>query len=186
MQAYTSESHPLQIATLPIRAGRIGISFCPGKQQLGTMTGRWARDLATDLDSVRDWGASTVVTLVEAQELTALKVENLGAEVAVRGMRWFHLPIRDITAPGASFQEAWGEAGAALRMSLRSGESVFIHCKGGLGRAGTVAARLLIELGETPEAAIAKVRAVRPGAIETSAQEKYVRAITCVCSAAWR
>jgi ADP-ribosyl-[dinitrogen reductase] hydrolase len=49
-----------------------------------------------------------------------------------------------------------------------------IHCKGGLGRTGVVAARLLIELGETPNAALARVRAARPGAVETPEQEDYV------------
>ena len=58
---------------------------------------------------------------------------------------------------------------------LAEGLSVFIHCRGGLGRAGTVAARLLIELGEADAAiAIARVREVRPGAIETTAQENHL------------
>ena len=45
---------------------------------------------------------------------------------------------------------------------------------GGLGRAGTIGARLLIELGMEPTAAVRQVRAARPGAIETREQEKYV------------
>ena len=45
---------------------------------------------------------------------------------------------------------------------------------GGLGRAGTIASRLLIELGTAPNEAVAAVRSVRPGAIETSAQLEYV------------
>ena len=51
---------------------------------------------------------------------------------------------------------------------------MLVHCRGGLGRAGTIAARLLIELGIEPATAIERVRAVRPGAIETRAQEEYV------------
>jgi ADP-ribosyl-[dinitrogen reductase] hydrolase len=47
---------------------------------------------------------------------------------------------------------------------------------GGLGRSGMIAARLLVELGEEPRAAIQRVRAVRRGAIETAAQEAYVLA----------
>jgi hypothetical protein len=38
-----------------------------------------------------------------------------------------------------------------------------------------VSARLLVESGVEPEIAIWRVRAVRPGAIETSAQERWVR-----------
>jgi hypothetical protein len=46
-----------------------------------------------------------------------------------------------------------------------------------LGRAGMIAARLLAELGIEPATAIRRVRAVRPGAIETRQQEKYVLGI---------
>jgi len=37
-----------------------------------------------------------------------------------------------------------------------------------------VAAWLLIELGEKPATALQRVRAARPGAVETVEQEKYV------------
>jgi hypothetical protein len=38
-----------------------------------------------------------------------------------------------------------------------------------------VAARLLVERGQTPGAALAALRSVRPGAVETAAQEDWVR-----------
>jgi hypothetical protein len=41
------------------------------------MTAAWDRDLNRDLDAIRDWGAATVVTLLEPEELTLLKVERL-------------------------------------------------------------------------------------------------------------
>jgi hypothetical protein len=47
---------------------------------------------------------------------------------------------------------------------------------GGLGRAGTVAACLLIESGVAPSEAIRKVRTARSGAIETREQERYIMA----------
>jgi hypothetical protein len=50
------------------------------------MTGAWARDLATDLDAIKQWGARMVLTLVEPHELIDLKVPNLGAEVEKRGL----------------------------------------------------------------------------------------------------
>jgi len=54
---------------------------------------------------------------------------------------------------------------------------VFVHCKRGLGGAGLVAARLLFERGVSPDNAITRVRRMRPGAIETRAQEDYLRAL---------
>jgi protein-tyrosine phosphatase len=50
-----------------------------------------------------------------------------------------------------------------------------MHCRGGLGRAGMISARLLVESGVEPTAAMERVRAARPGAIETPRQEEWVR-----------
>ncbi len=176
-QARTSQTHPLQIAE--VRAapgqGRIGITFCPGKHDPMAHTGAWARDLATDLDAIAEWGAKLVLTLVEAHELEELKVPELGAGVTARGMLWRHLPIADYSVPKEGFELAWQVQGREIRAMLRRGEDVLVHCKGGLGRAGMIAARLLAELGMEPKAAIRAVRAARPGAIETPSQLNLVR-----------
>ena len=172
----TSLTPPLQIAVVTAgpEFGRVGITFCPGKYDRHAMSGYWDRDLALDLDKVRDWGAAAVVTLLEPKELTLLRVERLGEEILRRNMLWFHLPIVDASIPDELFDEQWDIAGEELRSILHNGSDVLVHCRGGLGRAGTIAARLLIELGMEPKTAIARVRAVRPGAIETRAQEEYV------------
>jgi ADP-ribosyl-[dinitrogen reductase] hydrolase len=105
-------------------------------------------------------------------------VEHFGEEVLRRNMLWFHLPIVDVSIPNAQFNEKWDTAGEELRSILRSGSDVLVHCRGGLGRAGMIAARLLIELGMEPATAIGRVRAVRPGAIQTDEQERFVRGIS--------
>jgi ADP-ribosyl-[dinitrogen reductase] hydrolase len=145
----TSTTHPLEIATLPAGPGlgRIGVTFCPGKKQASAFNGRWERDLATDLAAIRQWGAAAVVTLLEPHELVSLDMADLGARVWAAHMDWLHLPIADVSAPCASFERDWQAAGQGLRTRLRHGFDVLIHCKGGLGRAGTIAARLLAELG---------------------------------------
>ena len=173
----TSLTHPLQIAEVPADPGVIGITFCPGKYQPTALTGSWARDLCLDLDAVRRWGADAVVTLVTAEELRNLRVEAMGAEVAARGMTWLHLPIEDVSTPTVQWETAWREARSALHAILDDGGRMVVHCKGGLGRAGLVAARLLIERGMPPDVAIAAVRDVRKGAIETTAQEAYLHTL---------
>jgi protein-tyrosine phosphatase len=175
--ARTSLTHPLQIAE--VRAspahGRIGITFCPGKQDMDAMSGAWARDLSTDLDAIVAWGATALVTLVEPSELSTLKVADLGPMALARGLDWRHLPIPDFSVPSPAFERRWLADGHDIRAKLRAGEDVVVHCKGGLGRAGMIAARLLVELGVEPEAAIRTVRAVRKGAIETHGQLALVR-----------
>jgi ADP-ribosyl-[dinitrogen reductase] hydrolase len=175
----TSLSHPLQIAEVRVaeRCGRLGITFCPGKKQEYGMTGPWDRDLELDVAAIARWGAQRVVTLVEPHELVALKVPGLGDAVARHGMQWTHLPIRDQDVPSPTFEQTWATAGEEIRGELARGLDVVVHCMGGLGRAGTVAARLLVELGWSAEQAITRVREVRQGAIETDAQAEHVRQV---------
>lgn len=173
----TSATHPLRIDTLPVGAGTVGLTFCPGKR--GPSAGRhvWRRDLAADLEVVRAWAPAAVVTLVQARELADLcGVPDLGERIRAAGLAWHHLPIVDLHAPDAAFVRAWrDDVGVRLGALLRAGGRVLVHCRGGLGRAGTVAAMLAIDAGRAPDEAIVAVRRARPGAIEMPEQERFVR-----------
>lgn len=174
----TSTSHPLAIGTLETGSnrGRIGVTFCPGKHQQFSMTGTWQRDLDLDLNAIVRWGATHLLTLVERWELSDLGVAHLPEAASMRGLQWHHFPIIDGTVPGAASEERWAALSAILLSALARGESVVIHCKGGLGRAGTMAARLLLSAGVSTDAedAVARIRAVRPNAVETAVQERYL------------
>ncbi len=172
----TSETHPLEINSVrvPGGTGLIGMTLCPGKCQGNGGQAIWARDLETDLNVIKGWGASLVVSLLDDAEFMRLQVPQLGRRVEAWGMRWWHLPIFDGNAPGQSFTAAWPAKTEALLERLRVGERVLLHCKGGLGRTGTVAAMLLIDAGLSPADAIEAVREARPQTIENAAQENYL------------
>lgn len=179
-QARTSVSHPIRVDFVqPLgNWGKIGLSFCPGKKQVSALSGSWCRDLELDLQKIKDWGASTVVSLIEDHEFAELKVPDLPQEVLRLGMNWIHLPIRDRHAPDASFNNNWESKGAEIAFCLSQGQKVFIHCKGGLGRAGTVVACLLMESGMDGLEAIDTVRQARRNTIETVDQEFFVLSYT--------
>ncbi len=175
MDVRTSLTHPLQIACLSTpMAGDIGLTFCPGKHDPGAMTGAWSRDLTTDLQAICDWGATTLVTLMETHELELLRVPTLGETAQISGLKWMHLPIRDVSVPSAAFERQWPVAANAIEQELESGNNVVIHCRGGLGRTGLVAGMLLVRNGVLPIEALDAVRAVRPGAVETEEQKQYL------------
>jgi protein-tyrosine phosphatase len=171
-----SISDPLRIADVasPCSDGLIGVTFCPGKKDPHAKTGAWDRDLDLDLDVIECWGARAVVTLLTSPEIAKLGVQDLGNKVAEREMSWFHFPIDDGGVPDAGFEQRWKTEGAKLRAIVRNGGRILIHCRGGLGRSGTIAGRLLVELGMEGHAAIELMRKARHGAIETLEQEGHV------------
>lgn len=149
---------PLPIATLQLAGGGVlGIAPCPAAGDGATLGG---------------WRPDAVLSLVEPGP----RAEAVGAICAALGVAWRHLPIEDFAVPGPAFEAGWAVDGRMLRGRLRGGGRVLVHCLGGQGRSGMIAARLLVELGEAaPDAAIALVRRVRPGAVETAGQAAHVR-----------
>jgi ADP-ribosyl-[dinitrogen reductase] hydrolase len=171
----TSLTHPIRVDAVPVAGGLLGLTFCPGKHGDSLNGAPWARDLETDLAALKAWGASLVVTLMERHEFALLRVPDLNVRVTAHRMDWAHLPIPDQGVPGGDFAEAWPHVRAELLLHLHSGGRVVLHCRGGLGRTGLVAAILLSEAGMPADEAILAVRRLRPRAIETEEQARFVR-----------
>jgi len=168
----TSQTHPIRVAEMLISDNvKIGLSFCPGKTQPHAMSGPWKRNLATDLEVIHSLNYDVVLSLIEDFEFQELRVEDLHSEV-VRdsGMDWLWSPIVDQSTPTHANYTVLMDA----LQRVEAGDSIFIHCKGGLGRAGAIAAWMLTHFGRSAHEAIAEVRSVRHGAIENGDQEDWV------------
>ena len=174
MPTRTNIADPLEIDAIPCGNGVVGMAPCPGARGPSVFRVQWERDLILDLRAVADWGATALVSLIGYSEMSRLGVSDLGDAAEKAGLDWHHLPIEDLNVPDEQFARRWAYSGHVLRRKLEAGERVVLHCRGGLGRTGTIAARLAIELGEAPAAALQSVRAARKGAVETSVQEAYV------------
>lgn len=178
MKIKTSGSDPIRVDNLPAEVaqfpGRIGMTFAPGKYQLEGMDGHWERDLAVDVgDLVEKYQAKVLVSLVEGHELRKLKIEGLVAACEARGIRVLRRPFPDQGVP--SMEQAKSMVTEALEAAGR-GENVVIHCMGGLGRTGLIAACALVACGLDPAKAMKAVRDARPKTIENGAQERFVQA----------
>ena len=175
---YTRDYKPLKIAQIKVnpKSGKLGICVCPGIKDTSSLANRQDRDLEQDVQTIASWQAKAALTLMETKELERYGVANIREVMTRHQIQWYHFPIQDMCIPDKRIEHIWSEISAGLRSTIVSGGNVLVHCRGGLGRSGMIAARILVELGWNPEPAIQKVREVRPGAIETTDQESFVLA----------
>ena len=143
-----------------------------GIAALSPLPGRGG-DYTGDLAHLRDWQPAIVISMTTLAEMVACGAGNLGHDLQDSGTRWMHLPVADFGAPTPEIEEAWHKASRMALGAVQGGGRVLIHCNGGCGRSGMAMLRLMIEAGEAPEAALARLRAVRPCAVETDAQMRW-------------
>ncbi|KAF8603156.1 ATP dependent DNA ligase [Ceratobasidium sp. AG-I] len=127
-------------------------------------------------------GVRHIITLTEETPLPSLWFEQPSAV----SIRHTHIPVPNYKPPSLEQMDI-----ILRRIYEAGGSPVLIHCGGGKGRAGTVAACYLAAFGFAPipnqelssEAspamsageAIAAIRSMRPGSLETSQQEDFVK-----------
>lgn len=167
----TSFDSPLRLDHVPVPldgSGKIYITICPGKK-CWSSTGAfsWDRDLKQDISAIKNYGVSAVVSLLDAKEHEAVGVPDLYTAYSDAGLEVFRVPTADGEYPYDGIRDAgrvWDEA-------VCTGKNIAVHCLGGLGRAGSFVATMLVRgMSFDPERAIEHVRRYREGAIETQEQ----------------
>lgn len=118
-----------------------------------------------ELEDLSREGFRTIISLLdEVEERPYYDIRK----TEVMGFKRYSIPVRDFTAPKLTdFQQFLN----IVSKSLNQGK-VLIHCHGGIGRTGTMAAAYWIKKGLPADKAIEKVRRSRPGAIEIPEQEE--------------
>jgi atypical dual specificity phosphatase len=87
------------------------------------------------------------------------------------GLLLVHVPVVDMEAPT---QEQLDQCVSAITRANQQNLGVAVHCTAGLGRTGVVLACYFVTKGLTAQNAIARVRRLRPGSIETDEQADAV------------
>ena len=147
------------------KPGTVSITILPGRRD-------YSRDINEDLAIVTGEGVTDVLCLVPGDELAHYGVPELLDQYAQLGINSRHLPIRD---QRVCTQEEMRATVAWMHERLRDHAHILIHCVGGLGRSGTVAACYLKTVGLSDAAAIAEVRRARSSrAVETELQRRFI------------
>ncbi|MFH2008982.1 MAG: isochorismatase family protein [bacterium] len=145
--------------------GRVGLTLCPGRRDQG-------RNLADDLDVIQAGSIVHIWGLLTEDELDWAGVADIASEAQRRGIQYHHHPILDQSVP--TLEEAQ-EVSRQLLAAVDAGENVLVHCVGGLGRTGALAACAAIDRGLSAEDAIALVRKARgPRAVESGSQVAFL------------
>ena len=125
--------------------GRLGLTIAPGKWRPGldSASDTLVRD---DLLRLREFhGAKVLVTLLEKFEMKRLAIPELLSVAEGLGIRSVWFPIPDVSVP--SDLAATADLVDEVLASMSRGNTVVVHCRGGLGRSGTIAACCLVTRG---------------------------------------
>ena len=106
-------------------------------------------DLLLDLTEEGEHGLTPYASILERGE------HRCGEHPPTRHVRY---PIPDGGVPG---REQMAATLDAIDRSLGSGRTVYVHCYGGVGRAGTVAGCYLVRHGTPPEQALDRIAELR-------------------------
>jgi len=119
----------------------------------------------SQLEKLYQRGFRTIISLLnEKQQLPRYDLKK----IAALGFKRHSIPMTDGTAPTPAKFRQFLEIVKKASVTAK----VLVHCQGGSGRTGTMAAAYWIHKGLPVQEAIKKVRGENPTAVENPKQEK--------------
>jgi len=158
--------HPYDTLNLPDK-GCLIFTPCPGTKGV---------DLSTSIRELRQAGAEAIITMMTDEELGKFEVSSLPDVVRQSGMVWFQFPVEDDAAPAEAFERSWQTHKNEVLSLVRQGKCVAIHCRGGSGRTGFMAAVIMREMGLDEVRTTTLVKSLRPNSLKFPAHTEYLAA----------
>ncbi len=154
-------------------SGQLYVSSCPGFSKVdGATEDRKSAHLAFLFDQ----GINLVISLTPEDERENLGVADMPQRMQQAGIDWREVPVVNFGTPEQDQMQQFMDMINDAATRLASGQKILVHCRGGTGRAGKVAAIILMGGGMLADTAITTLRDHRAGCVQTAEQEDFVRA----------
>jgi len=158
-------THPIWQLNVEGNDAALILTPCPGTKGV---------DLEKSLIEFKALGAKAMVTALNYEEMKKAGVAELPQLAQHLGIAWYHQPIEDDSVPDEYFNTRWEKISPNIHHVLQHGGKVVLHCMGGSGRTGLLAAHILREMGWELDQIKSEVRALRPSAFTKPLQNEYI------------
>jgi protein-tyrosine phosphatase len=125
--------------------------------------------VASTIAEIAALGFHQVVSLLEPAEANALGLAEEAELVTAQSMKFISYAIPDMGLPACS--EDFTRLAKLLFTEIEAGTNTLIHCRGGIGRSGLLAAAVLLHGGKDVQAAFAQVSLMRGRRVPETAQQ---------------
>ncbi|MEX1200160.1 MAG: protein phosphatase [Methylophaga sp.] len=140
---------------------------CPGTRNTS---------LTAAVETLAQAGTTALVTAMPLEELALNGVDALPQVSQSLGIKWIHLPVEDDKSPEQLFTTQLQQHKAGLLGLIKDKATIAIHCKGGSGRTGLIAAVLLLESGENWQNVKSQIQSIRPKALTLAVHLDFLSA----------
>ena len=159
----------ISISWIPIgKKNLLGVSQFPGKNLQNIFD---LSSFSKDLQIIKKQKVKIVVSLLPDNEKNKLGLDDL--IWSKEEVEYIQFPINDFSVPPKKKFNELKKLISFIKENLMLSKHVLIHCNGGKGRSGMIAALVLKAMKEKDP--IKKVREKVIGAIETEEQEIFVK-----------
>ena len=159
----------ISISWIPIgKKNLLGVSQFPGKNLQNIFD---LSSLLKDLQIIKKQKVKIVVSLLPDNEKNKLGLDDL--IWSKEEVEYIQFPVNDFSVPPKKKFNELKKLISFIKENLMLSKYVLIHCNGGKGRSGMIAALVLKAMKEKDP--IKKVREKVIGAIETEEQEIFVK-----------
>ena len=126
-------------------------------------------------EAIDDWDRLSELAITVVVDLEG--AVDAGIPARPGGILYVYFPFQDDALPDTGVLTASAQY---LSQLLRAGHRVLVHCGLGLNRSPLLAGLVLHQLGWSGEAAVARLRERRPGALYNELYCEYLRALETV------